>query len=89
MTEFAQLTKETFEAYHNIPYEPAVWGFTDAVGHIMEFLAHHDSIDEMPGLREAMYTMTPGDWENWRKRYPEHRLGIIDPLYREIAERSR
>jgi hypothetical protein len=85
MNEFAQLTKKAFEAYHNIPYESAEWGLTEALGHIMEFLAHHDSIDEMPGLRAAMATMTASDWENWRTRYPEHLRSLIEPLQREIA----
>jgi hypothetical protein len=89
MNEFANLTKKAFEAYHDMPYESAEWGLTDALGHIMEFMAHHDHIDEMPGLREAMQAMSPKDWENWRMRYPEHQESLIDPLQREITQPSR
>jgi hypothetical protein len=88
MDKFATLTKKAFEGYHNIPYEPAEWGLTDALGHIMEFMARHDDIDEMPGLREALQAMTPKEWENWRMRYPEHAERLIDPLQREIAQPS-
>ena len=85
MENFAQLTKQAFEAYHNMPYPPAKWSFTDAVGFIMEFLEHHDSIDEMPGLREAFQAMSPTEWESWRERYPEERTKLIDPLHAEIT----
>lgn len=88
MNEFANLTKRAFENYHDMPLEPAEWGLTDALGHIMEFMAHHHSIDEMSGLRQAMQTMTPKEWENWRMRYPEHLENLIDPLQREIAQPS-
>jgi hypothetical protein len=88
MIEFAQLTKQAFENYHNTPYEPAEWGVTDAFGHIMEFLEHHDSIDEMPGLREALQTMTLKDWETWSERYPDERNNIIEPLHREITQHA-
>jgi hypothetical protein len=54
----------------------------------MEFMAHHDDIDDMPGLREAMQTMSPRDWENWHMRYPEHWESLIEPLQREIAQPS-
>jgi hypothetical protein len=86
MNEFAQLTKKAFEDYHNTPYEPAEWGLTDALGHIMKFLARHNSINEMPGLREAMEAMTPKEWEIWRERYPEHRRSMIEPLERELTK---
>jgi hypothetical protein len=88
MAEFAQLTKKAFESYHNIPYEPAEWGMTDALGHITEFLDHHESIDEMPGLREAMQKMSLKDWEIWNQRYPEHRQSIIEPLHRAIMSQA-
>lgn len=88
MNEFGQLTKKAFENYHNTPYE-SEWGFTEAIGHIMEFLDHHDSINEMPGLREALQSLSLKDWENWYTRYPEHRDTIIEPLHREIVEHSR
>jgi hypothetical protein len=82
---FVQLTKAAFEAYHNMPYEPAVWTLPDALGHIMQFLEHHDSIDEMPGLREAFHAMTPTEWEAWAEHYPEARTRMIEPLRQEIV----
>ncbi len=85
MKDFAQLTKEAFEAYHNMPYEPAQWTLTDALGHIMQFLEHHDSIDEMSGLRNALKAMTPAEWDAWAERYPEAREAVVEPLRREIA----
>jgi hypothetical protein len=87
MNTFAERTRQVFENYHNTPYEGMEWGLTDALGHIMEFLAHHDSIDDMPGLREVLSTMTAKEWESWQQRYPEHSDSIIYPLYREIVER--
>jgi hypothetical protein len=83
---FGERTKKVFEAYHNTPYEGTNWGLTDALGHIMQFLAHHDSIDDMPGLREVLATMSAKEWETWYERYPEHRDTIIEPLYRGIVE---
>jgi hypothetical protein len=88
MSKFTQLTKKAFEDYHNTPYEPAEWGETDALGHIMEFMAHHDSINEMQGLREALQAMTPKEWETWRLRYPEHQKSLIEPIAQEITHRS-
>lgn len=85
MGKFEHLTKQAFEAYHNMPYPPAQWSFTDAVGFIMQFLEHHDSVDEMPGLRAALQAMTPTDWATWRDRYPEARAELIDPLHAEIS----
>ena len=89
MNEFAKLTKQAFENYYNAPFEPAEWGLTDTVGHIMKFLENHDSVDDMTGLREALYTMSLKDWESWYDRYPEHRESIIEPLHREIAEHAK
>lgn len=86
MNKFTQLTKKAFEAYHNAPLEPAQWSLTDALGHVMNFVARHDSIHEMPGLAEAIQAITPRDWENWRTRYPEYQESIIDPIEREITE---
>jgi hypothetical protein len=85
MKDFAQLTKAAFEGYHNMPYEPAHWTLPDALGHIMQFLEHHDSIDEMSGLRQAIAAMTPTEWEGWAERYPEARANIIEPLRQEIS----
>ncbi len=85
MQDFAQLTKQAFEEYHNMPYEPANWTLTDALGHIMQFLEHHDNIDEMSGLRAALHTMTPTEWEAWRERYPAASDSIVEPLHQEIA----
>ena len=85
MNEFCRLAKVAFESYHNAPYPPAEWGLTDALGYVMEFLSHHDSVDEMPGLRQAMQKMSPQDWENWRTRYPEHEATLIAPLHQEIT----
>jgi hypothetical protein len=88
MSKFTQLTKQSFENYHNTPYESAEWTLTTALGHIMEFLAHHDNIDEMAGLRDALHAMTDSDWENWYARYPEERATLIEPLHTEIAQQS-
>jgi hypothetical protein len=85
MSNFGQLTKKAFENYHNTPYEGAVWSLTDAIGHIMQFLEHHDSIDEMPGLREALRSLSTNEWEIWRERYPEDVERVIAPLQREFA----
>jgi hypothetical protein len=85
MSEFTKLTKQAFDGYHDAPHEPAEWSLTDALGHIMIFLERHDSVDEMPGLRQAIEAMTSNEWENWRTRYPEHLADIIEPLQREIA----
>ena len=85
MSEFTTLTKQVFDDYHGAPLEPAEWSLTDALGHIMLFLERHESVDEMPGLRAAIETMTPGEWENWRTRYPEHVADMIEPLERELA----
>jgi hypothetical protein len=88
MNEFAQRAKQAFEAYHNTPYEPEEWTLTAALGHVMEFMARHDSIHEMPGLPEAIRAMTPNDWEKWRTRYPEHRESLIEPIGREVTEQA-
>ena len=80
MQDFAQLTKTAFENYHNTPYEPAEWTLTDALGHIMQFLEHHDNIDEMSGLRQAIAAMTPTEWDEWAERYPQARTDLIAPL---------
>ncbi len=82
MSTFAELAKKAFEAYHNAPQEPAEWGLTDAFQQVVQFLAHHESVAEMPGLPEALQAMTPSEWETLRQRYPEHRRKIIDPLQR-------
>jgi hypothetical protein len=79
MGEFAQLTKQAFENYHNAPNEPAVWGLTDAFQHIVEYLAHDHAIEEMPGLPEALQALTPNEWATLRERYPEHGE-LIDSL---------
>jgi hypothetical protein len=86
MNEFAQVSKKVFEGHYNTPYEPAEWSVTDALGHIMEFMAHHESIDEMPGLHEALQKMSAKDWEIWRTRYPEHVRDLIDPLQKKITQ---
>jgi hypothetical protein len=88
MVKFADLTKKAFENYHNTPYEASKWGPTEAWGHIVEFLEHHDSIDDMSGLREALQNMSPKDWETWRTKYPDLRERIIDPLYQEITQQA-
>jgi hypothetical protein len=88
MVEFAQLTKKAFENYHNMPNEPAEWGATDAFGHIIEFLQHHESIDEMPGLREALQKMSAKDWETWSERFPELAKSVIEPLRRDITQHA-
>jgi hypothetical protein len=85
MQDFPQLTKTAFENYHNMPYEPAKWTLTDALGHIMQFLEHHDSIDEMSGLRQAIAAMTPTEWEEWARRYPHARANLIEPLRQAIT----
>lgn len=85
MSEFTTLTKQVFDDYHGAPLEPAEWSLTDALGHIMLFLERHESVEEMPGLRAAIETMTPDEWENWRTRYPEHVADMIEPLERELA----
>jgi hypothetical protein len=54
----------------------------------MEFLAHHDNIDEMPGLRDALHAMTDSEWENWYERYPEERAALIEPLHTEFTQQS-
>ncbi len=87
MSSFATLAKQAFEAYHNAPQEPAEWGLTDAFQQVVQFLEHHDSVAEMPGLPEALQAMTPNEWETLRERYPEHRRKVIDPLRRQ-AQRS-
>ena len=88
MIEFAVQTKKAFENYHNTPYESTEWGPTEAWGHVVEFLQHHDSIDEMPGLREALQKMSPKEWETWRTTYPDLREGVIDPLYQAITQQA-
>lgn len=84
MLNFPRLTKKAFENYHNAPVAPKEWGFTDAIGHIMEFMERHESIDEMQGLRKAVESMKESDWKNWRERYPEHQATLIDPLYEDV-----
>jgi hypothetical protein len=86
MSDFANLAKRAFEGYHDAPLEPATWALTDAYGHVVEFLKRHDSIDEMPGLREAFQAMTPAEWESLCTRYPEDVQTIIAPVQRDVNQ---
>lgn len=64
-----------------------MWGLTDAFQQIVAFLDRHDSVDEMPGLAEALQEMSDGKWESLRERYPEHRR-LNDALRRQ-SRRAR
>jgi hypothetical protein len=86
MSEFNRLAKEAFESYQSVPYETQEWLLEDTFGHLMEFLARHDSIHEMPGLRQALQAMSPEEWDLWRMHYPEYVKSIIEPIHKEVTQ---
>jgi hypothetical protein len=86
MSKFTQLAGKAFDDYHNTPHASEKWSLTDAYGHVVEFLCHDHTVEEMPGLKEAFAAMTPGEWDSLRQRYPEHVRTLIDPLQREVGQ---